>query len=110
MIGLLDLIYSRFHKTLPKSSLQKHLLSVRFYEMGVTHQLQIDIQVLSYSIFFSHLIYPIQSLCGLCEEFLALPWNKMDYIQRKKINAYLQILSVVYKYKINYYILLKDHL
>ena len=27
-------IYSPFHKTLPKSSLQIHLVSVRFYETG----------------------------------------------------------------------------
>ena len=27
-------IYSPFHKTLPRSSLQMHLISVRFYEMG----------------------------------------------------------------------------
>ena len=26
--------YSPFHKTLPRSSLQMHLISVRFYEMG----------------------------------------------------------------------------
>ena len=30
----LILIYSQFHKTLPKSSLQMHWISVRFYEMG----------------------------------------------------------------------------
>ena len=28
--------YSEFHKTLPKSSLQMHWISVRFYEMGDT--------------------------------------------------------------------------
>ena len=28
--------YSQFHKTLPKSSLQMHWISVRFYEMGDT--------------------------------------------------------------------------
>ena len=27
-------MYSPFHKTLPKSSLQMHWISVRFYEMG----------------------------------------------------------------------------
>ena len=27
-------IYSPFHKTLPKSSLRMHWISVRFYEMG----------------------------------------------------------------------------
>ena len=27
------LLYSPFHKTLPKSSLQMHWISVRFYEM-----------------------------------------------------------------------------
>ena len=27
-------IYSQFHKTLPRFSLQMHLISVRFYEMG----------------------------------------------------------------------------
>ena len=26
--------YSLFHKTLPKSSLKRHCISVRFYEMG----------------------------------------------------------------------------
>ena len=26
--------YSQFHKTLPRSSLQMHWISVRFYEMG----------------------------------------------------------------------------
>ena len=31
---LLFLNYSPFHKTLPKSSLQLHWISVRFYEMG----------------------------------------------------------------------------
>ena len=29
--------YSPFHKTLPKSSLQMHWISVRFYEMGVMY-------------------------------------------------------------------------
>ena len=29
-------IYSLFHKTLPKSSLLMHWISVRFYEMGDT--------------------------------------------------------------------------
>ena len=29
-----DLLYRQFHKTLPKSYLQMHLISVRFYEMG----------------------------------------------------------------------------
>ena len=29
-----DVDYSQFHKTLPKSSLQMHWISVRFYEMG----------------------------------------------------------------------------
>ena len=31
---LLYIIYSQFHKTLPKSSLQMHWISVRFYGMG----------------------------------------------------------------------------
>ena len=36
-IGLRSTIfYSPFHKTLPKSSLQIHWISVRFYEMGDT--------------------------------------------------------------------------
>ena len=30
------LTYSQFHKTLPKSSLGMHWISVRFYEMGDT--------------------------------------------------------------------------
>ena len=30
--------YSLFHKTLPKSSLKMHWISVRFYEMGVNIQ------------------------------------------------------------------------
>ena len=29
-----DFVYSRFHTTLPKSSLQIHWISVRFYKMG----------------------------------------------------------------------------
>ena len=29
-----DLLYSTFHKTLPRSNLEMHLISVRFYEMG----------------------------------------------------------------------------
>ena len=28
--------YSQFHKTLPKSNLQMHGISIRFYEMGDT--------------------------------------------------------------------------
>ena len=32
--SLVLLMYSQFHKTLPKSSLQMHRISVRFYEMG----------------------------------------------------------------------------
>ena len=33
---LSELIYSTFHKTLPRSSLQMQWISVRFYEMGDT--------------------------------------------------------------------------
>ena len=36
VLSLLNSNYSRFHKTSPKSSLQLHWISVRFYEMGVT--------------------------------------------------------------------------
>ena len=32
----LKINYRQFHKTLPRSSLQMHLISVRFYEMGDT--------------------------------------------------------------------------
>ena len=35
-----ELKYSLFHKTLPRSCLQMHLISVRFYEMGDTQNLR----------------------------------------------------------------------
>ena len=33
-ITIIILLYNQFHKTLPKSSLQMHWISVKFYEMG----------------------------------------------------------------------------
>ena len=40
--SLFNFIYSAFHKTLPKSSLKIHWISVRFYAMGDSFNL-IDI-------------------------------------------------------------------
>ena len=73
--------YSPFHKTLPKSSLKMHWISVRFYEMGDTKRREF---LKGYYIFPNrNNIYCLKQTCYLFVDSLTSPYivyTKYTYI------------------------------